>query len=169
MAVYGTKRTTRVAALMSANDPKRTCRFFRCKAQAIGPLTASQRSHRLTARMVVVIARLEEKIISFGQVGEEPRRIREALQIFPAVFCFVLECEEEYPARSHYSPNASKAFLDELGGKMCENGVRQDEVEARIVEVSKECIARAAVDQSRSSCCEIFFPNEAVRIIDRSK
>lgn len=119
--------------------------------------------------MVVVIARLEEKIISFGQVGEEPRWIREVLQIFPAVFCFVLECEKEYPARSHYSPNASKAFLDELRGKVCENGVRQDEVEARIVEVSKERFARAAVDQSRSSCCEIFFQKKVVSVIDRSK
>ena len=34
------------------------------------------------------------------------------------MFCFVLECEEEYRARSHYSPYASKAFLDELRGKM---------------------------------------------------
>src|SRR5262249_36844955 len=99
--------------------------------------------------MVVVIARLEQEIMSFGQVGEESRWIREVLQVSPAVFCFMLECEEEHAARSHHSSNASKAFLDELRGKMRENGVRQDEVEARIFEISKERVALAAMDQAR--------------------
>jgi hypothetical protein len=157
------KADTRALALALSSVSEDAAGALAARAERLVP----QRSHRLPARMIVVIARLEEKIMSFGQVGEESRWMREVLQIFPAMFCFVLECEEEYRARSHYSPYACKAFLDDVRGKMCENGLRQDEVEMRIAEVSKERFASAAVDQSRFSCCEIFVPNKTVRIFDR--